>query len=267
MSLLGAAVLLCLMPSRFTAPARVIFNEAAGPVETPAFQASGEVLARTGTLSELFAGKDRERALTREVTDLRNQAAGLADELARTRDALSSAQALDVKEMPVRRLRAPVASYDTSAVRRSITVRAGRRDGVGYGMAVTADGGLVGVVVEAGPAQSRVRLITDPASALPCRPAAGHGLCILQGTGGSGCSADWVDRVNFLERGNVLVTASLQVLPQSRLRIPDGVPAAIVVRVSTNEMKPLFAAVDAAPRVNLERLEAVEILIPLDDGA
>jgi cell shape-determining protein MreC len=254
------------MPSRFTAPARIVFNEAAGPVETPAFQGSGEVLARTGTLAEMIAGPDRERALAREVTALRNSRAALADELARTRAAIESAAALDVRDMQVRRLRVPVGSYDTSAVRRSISVRAGSQDGVGRGMAVVADGALVGVVAEAGIAQSRVRLITDPASAIPCRPVGGTSLCILQGTGGPGCSADWVDRVNFLERGDVLVTASLDVLPESRLHIPDGVPAATVVRVSTNEMKPLFAAVDAAPRVNLERLEAVEILIPLDDG-
>jgi rod shape-determining protein MreC len=266
LGLLGAAILLCLMPSRFTAPARIVFNEAAGPVETAAFQGTGEVLVRTGTLVEAFGGPDRERALARDVTTLRNSLAALADALARARAAMDSVEALDVKEMRIRRLRAPVASYDTSAARRSITVRAGTRDGVGPGVAVTADGGLVGVVVEAGPGQSRVRLITDPGSALPCRPSARQGLCVLQGTGGRVCSADWVDRVNFLERGDVLVTVSLDVLPESRLHIPDGIPAATVVRVSTNEMKPLFAAVEAAPRVNLDRLEAVEILIPVEDA-
>ena len=37
-ALVALAAFLFLMPARFTAPARLLFNEAAGPAETAAFQ-------------------------------------------------------------------------------------------------------------------------------------------------------------------------------------------------------------------------------------
>ncbi len=258
----GVAAFLLLMPSRFTAPARVLFNEAVGPLQTGLFQGAGKALAAGGTLSEMFRKRDLERKLLREVARLRNENDALTDQILRQGQALQSVAKLELKEVPFRAVRAPVASYDASAMRRSITVRAGTGDGVGAGMAVTAQGALVGIVMEAGPFQSRVRLITDPDSAVPCRLSPTRRLCILQGTGGQTCSVEWIDRDSFVEPGDVLVTASLHVDPRSKLRIQDGVPAATVLSVGPDRMRPLFFAVEAEPRVNLNRLEAVEIRIP-----
>lgn len=260
--LMAVSAFLFLMPRSFTAPARVVLDETLGPIQTGVYQGAGEVLARTGTLSEMYARRDREAALVRQAQALRNEAAAVSYEAERDRQALKSAAKLEVKRFPVRALRAPVSAYDPTAARRSISVRAGTSDGVGRGMAVTADGGLVGIVVECSPHQCRVRLITDPESAVPCRPAATRGLCILQGTGGPTCRAEWAERDTFLEAEDVLVTSSLQAKSASGLRIPDGIPAATVLSVEPDRMRPLFAAVEAAPRTNLERLEAVEILVP-----
>jgi rod shape-determining protein MreC len=260
--LVGVAAFVCLLPSRFTAPARVLSNEAVRAIESGAFEAAGNGLATGGTLTEMFLKEDRERALAREVARLRNENAALADEILRLEQSLGSIQKLALKDLPFRAVRAAVVSYDASSVRRSITVEAGSRDGVGRGMAVTAQGALVGVVAEAGPGQCRVLLITDPDSAVPCRLSRTRALCILQGTGGDDCLADWLDRDSMVEPGDVVVTAVLRVDPGSELRIPDGLPAGTVLRVERDKMRPLFLAVDAAPRVNIERLEAVEILVP-----
>jgi rod shape-determining protein MreC len=261
--LMAVSAFLFLMPRSFTAPARVLLDETVGPIQTGVYQGSGELLARTGTVSEMYARRDREAALARQVRTLRNEAAALSYEAARRQQALDSIAELEVASLPVRAVRAPVSAYDASAVRRSISVRAGTRDGVAKGMAATSDGALVGVVMEAGPNHCRVRLITDPASAVPCRPATVRGLCILQGTGGPKCRAEWVDRDTFLEADDVLVTSSLQTTEASSLRIPDGVPAATVLSVTPDRMRPLFAEVVATPRTDLERLEAVEVLVPV----
>lgn len=258
----AVAAFLLLMPSRFTSPARVLFSETTGLLQTGVLQGTGELLAVSGTLTELFVKKDRERALTREVVRLRNANAALADKARRQKLQLESIARLNVKTSPIRALQARVSSYDASAMRRSITVRAGSTDGVGRGMAVAADGALVGIVQEVGLWQCRVRLITDPASAVPCRLSGTRTLCILQGTGGENCVVDWIDRDAFVEQGDTLVTASLTVNPRSELHIPDGLPAATVLQVQRDAMRPLFYAVKAAPRVNLNRLEGVEILIP-----
>ncbi len=260
--LLAVAAFILLLPSRITAPARVLFNEAVGPVETAVFQGSAEAVAAGGTLTEMFLREDRERGLARQVVRLRNENAALADRLLRQELRLQSIAKLGAKQFPVRTLAAPVSSYDVSEMRRSITVRAGTRDGVGPGMAVTADGALAGVTVEVGPFQSRVRLITDAGSVLPCRVSRTRELCILQGTGGQTCSVDWIRQDSFVEVGDVLVTAALEVPAGGELRVPDGVPAGTVKRVSDDRMRPLFLAIEAAPLVDLNRVEGVEVLIP-----
>lgn len=259
--LLGLAAFLFIMPSRFTAPARVLFNEAAGPVETGAFQAGGKALAASGTLAETFLKKDRERALAVEVERLRNENAALADQARRLSLKLDSVQKLALQDAAFRAVSAPVSSYDASAVRRSITARAGSSDGVARGMAAAAYGALVGIVTEAGPHECRIRLITDPASAVACRVSRTRALCILQGTGGEDCRVDWLDRESVVEKGDLLVTTMLEPAPGGELLVPDGLPAATVLSVEGDRMRPLFLSVEAAPCVNLERLEGVEIVV------
>jgi rod shape-determining protein MreC len=256
------ASFLLLMPSRFTAPARVLFNEALNPVQTGVFQGAGDLLAASGTLTEMFRRTDGERALAQEVTRLRNANAALAEQVRQQQLALKSAAGLQVKEFPFDAVHAPVSSYDSSAMSRSITVRAGKADGVAPGMAVAADGALVGLVVEAGRSQCRVRLITDPASAVPCRVSSSRAVCILQGTGGQALTVDWVDSDAFAEPADSVVTASLSIRPQAVPPIPEGLPAATVLRVERDPLRPLFLSVEAAPRVDLDRLEAVQVLIP-----
>ncbi|MFO8008271.1 MAG: rod shape-determining protein MreC [Candidatus Brocadiia bacterium] len=262
-ALVVVSAFLFLMPARFTAPARVVFEEAAGPAQTALYQGSGHALATTGTLTEMFLEQDRERALSREVVRLRSENAMLAEQLRRRQAALSSAEALEVKRFPVRAVRAPVAAYDATAARHSVSVRAGTRDGVGEGMAVTSMGALVGVVQRAGPSQCRVRLITDPQSVVPCRMARTRDLCLLTGTGGRTCLADWLERGAFVEPGDELVTTALEVEPAPGLRVPAGLPAGTVQKVEPDRMRPLFLRVQVQPGVNLRRLEAVEVLVPV----
>lgn len=264
--LLAVSAFLFLMPARFTAPARVAFDEAAGPVQSAAYHAAGDALAASGTLSDRLLGGDRRRALRRELTRLRNRNAALQDAVKRERMRLESAEKLRVKRFRFRALRAPVSSYDASGVRRGIGVRAGSSDGVRAGLPVASRGALVGIVMRAGPRQSRVRLITDPRSAVPCRLGPDRSVCILQGTGGPVCRVVWVDREAFVEPGDTAVTASLDVEPRGDLRLPDGLPAARVLSAERSEMRPLFYDVRAEPLVDLRRLEEVEVLIPTDDG-
>ncbi len=262
-ALVALSAFMFLMPARFTAPARVLFNEAAGPAQTATFQGAGQALVATGTLSDMFHAQDRQRALEREVVRLRNRAAALADQIRRQQARIQSLQKLDLNTLSHRIVRASVSAYDTSGMRRSIAVRAGTTDGVGAGMAVAADGALVGVVRQAGPYQSTVRLITDPESAVPCRLSRSREVCILQGTGAATCEVDWVNREKaFVEVGDLLTTASLATDWGGGLQLPDGLPAAAVISVRRDSMNPLFYAVEAVPGVNLTRLEEVEVLVP-----
>jgi rod shape-determining protein MreC len=263
MVFVAATAFVFLLPARLTAPARTVFNEAIGPIQTATFQGAGDALAATGTLTDMFLERNRERALATEVARLNNEVTVLADTVARQKRELESVRKLTVVETSFRTVSAAVSAYDASAMRRSISVRAGTRDGVGPGMAVTAHGALVGVVTEAGPRQCRVRLITDAASALPCRSAVRESdVFILQGTGEPTCAVDWVDRNKFLEVGDVLVASARQQGADSLLRLPDGLPIATVRTIERDSLRPLFLAVQAEPRVKLDRLETVEVLVP-----
>ena len=270
-SLLAVSGFLFLLPSRFTAPARTLFNEATGPVQVRAFQAAGDAVAAGGTLSEMFLSRDRQRSLEEAVRRLQNENVRLKEEIARQQQHVRSMDGLDVLAEPFTAIRAAVASYDTRATRRSITVRAGARQGVAPGMAVTAAGALAGVVTATGPRQCRVRLLTDIESALPCRfryegtACAPRTLFILCGTGGETCRVEWVDRERLVRPGDLLVTASLESVPESGLRLPEGIPAASVLTAKTGGMQSLFYEVEAALLVNLNRLEWVEVLVPAQD--
>ena len=59
--------------------------------------------------------------------------------------------------------------------------------------------------------------------------------------------------------------------PQDRLAarrplIPSGLPVATVQRVGPGRADPLFLEVWARPRANLDRLEVVEVIIPVERG-
>lgn len=266
LSLLAVAAFLFLMPARFTAPLRVLFTEVTGPVETPLYEASGRALSASGTLTEMFMREDRERALARELENLRNRNARLQDELLRRQMRLDDIEKLEIERFDFRALNAPVSAYDTSATSRSIAVRAGTSDGVQKGQAAAAFGAMVGIVREVGPYQCRVRLITDPRSVVPCRLPQTRALCLVVGTGTDTCRVEWVERDAFIEKDEVLSATSLEVEPAPGLMLPDGLPVVTVEAVAPDEMRPLFYKVDAAPRVNLTRLEEVDILIPEEPG-
>jgi cell shape-determining protein MreC len=137
--LVALSAFLFLMPTRFTAPGRVVFTEATGPLATAVYQGGGDALATTGSLADMLKGQDRQRLLLREVTRLRNQNDALTDALRRQQERVESAERWQLKDFGHHALRAPVSAYDSSASRHAITVRAGRTDGVAVGMAVASD--------------------------------------------------------------------------------------------------------------------------------
>jgi len=259
---LAAALFIVLLPARVTAPARIMFTQAVGPAEQVAFNAAGQAAAATGTLRDAFLGQERSRALEREVQRLRNQSVVLKEVLLDRESRISSFEQLKVEGFAFSALSAPVTAYDSSTMRHSITVAVGSRHGVREGLAVCALGALVGEVSEAGPWYSRVRLITDPASCLACRVQRTRRLCVVQGTGGVNCTVEWLDRDADVRPGDVLITAPTDEALSQRPLVPPGLPVATVVLADRERADPMFKHVSAAPRVNVRRLEVVEIVIP-----
>jgi len=259
---LGAAVLLFLMPARLTAPARTVFTQAAGPIEALAYGAGGDAVAAATTLREALLDRERDRLLAREVLRLRNENAELREALRRER-MRSRGTGISLSG-PFKAIGASVTSYDSSPMRRSITIAAGTRKGVRKGVAVVAMGAVVGTVVEAGQWLSRVRLITDAESLAPCRVSRTRDVCVLKGTGGPVCRVELIQKDASVKPGDVLVTAPQEELLERRPLMPPGLPVATILRVEPSRTDPLFLEVKAAPRVNVERLEVVEVIVPVE---
>ena len=259
---LGIAVVIFLLPARLTSPARVVFTQLIGPAQEVTFNVGANALAATSTFRDALLGHERDRLLEQEVDKLRNDRDRLLDMYLKQEIRLNSVRGLSISESPFRALSAVVTAYDSGATRQSITIAAGSTDGVREGLVVCSAGAVVGEVREVGPWRSRVTLITDPASSLPCRVTRTRGLCILKGTGGADCLVEWVERDASVELGDVLVTAPLDELVSQRPLIPAGLPAATVTQVKRNPTEPFFLRVTAAPRVNVQRLEVVEVIIP-----
>lgn len=269
--LTALAGLIFLLPSRFTTPSRVLFTEATGRLQTATFQATGEALAAGGTLTEVFMSRDRERALSEELARLRHENLRLKLELADSEEAVRAAENFATIEVAAHALRIPVSAYDTLATQRAIATRAGRKHGVDVGMAVTAAGALVGTIVEAGTAHSRVRLISDAESVIPCwlvrigpenRPL-GRTLWLLRGSSDPGVlRLEMMEKEAIVSEGDIVVTADLSLDPDSKLRLPDYVPVGEVTGWNRDPMRSLFLDVSVAPFANLERLEFVDILVP-----
>jgi len=264
---LGAALIVLLLPARLTAPVRILFVEVAGPGEGAAFAGAGNTLSATGTLRDAFLSEERERLDRQQVRRLLNDYEHIRERLHDQERRLRSFEQLDVAEFRFRAVSASVTAYDTSPMRQSVTIAAGTRDGVRQGMAAVADGALVGTVSEAGPWRSRIRLITDAASLLSCRVSRTRGLCVLRGTGTVHCTVEWLDRDAPARLGDVLVTAPIRSGASGAPLIPGGLPVAWIMALEEGRSDPLFLWVKAAPRVNVRRLEVVEVIVPVGNAA
>ncbi len=262
---LGAAVFIFLLPARLTAPARIVFTQAVGPLELIAYKTGGDALAGASTLRDAILAQELDRRLEGEIVRLRNECAALREELRRERLRGESVGGM-LAGGPFKARSVLVSAYDSSPMHGSITIAAGTRRGVRRGVAVAADGAVVGLVIEAGPWLSHVRLVTDPDSLLPCRVSRTRDVCVLKGTGGTACAVELIHKDASISKGDVLVTAPQDRLAARRPLIPSGLPVATVQRVGPGRADPLFLEVWARPRANLDRLEVVEVIIPVERG-
>jgi rod shape-determining protein MreC len=110
--------------------------------------------------------------------------------------------------------------------RRFAVISAGTGDGVGVGMPVRAPDGLIGRVVDAGAAASRVLLISDRSNILPTRMLRGGQAVIATGRGDGTIDLRPLEvGRNPFRRGDIVVTSGTGGL------YPPNVPVARVVRL------------------------------------
>ena len=195
-----------------------------------------------GTLSQLTADN---RRLRNELLVTRARMARLATvnaDNARLRGLLGASEqgSLDVQL-------APVLDVDLDPTRQRLVLSAGSGDGVRIGQTVIDAGGVVGQIIEVGPLQSTVLLLTDPDHAIPVAIARNGVRLIAYGTGRADQLAlASVPLSSDVKVGDVLVTSGLGG------RFAAGFPVGTIAALRPDESR-AFLVGDVKPAAQLDR--------------
>jgi rod shape-determining protein MreC len=202
-----------------------------------------------GTLRKLSA---ENRRLRNELLIARARMARLATvnaDNARLRGLLAAAEqgSLDVQL-------APVLDIDLDPTRQRLVLNAGSSDGVRIGQTVIDAGGVVGQIIEVGPMQSTVLLLTDPDHAIPVAVARNGVRLVAYGTGRADQLAlASVPLSSEVKVGDVLVTSGLGG------RFAAGFPVGTITALRPDESR-AFLVGDVKPAAQLDRGRDVLLL-------
>ena len=260
--LAATAMALMALPSSWTQPPRLALNSALAFAAAPAASlghrfSSGPTPSAEVLLQQLELEKSKNLEKDHTIAKLREQI-----------EALNAGRAT-VKDPKLTFVPAGIVlSIDTSQWRRTFVIDKGTRHGIARGMPVLWHNHLMGFISDAGPGSSRVALITDPKIAVgamamsrtgegAARPA--RDLCILEGNGSGAASLKWASSDATAGDGATVVTS-----PDPARGIPEGLLLGRVTGVSRSRGP--FARPQVQPFVDLRGVDAVHILVKIDDG-
>jgi rod shape-determining protein MreC len=229
-----------------------------GPVEKAASAVAGPVSDAVDGVAALGEGKDEAAELGKENEDLRRQLR--TSELARNRAAeldelLRLAGAGQYGVVPAQ----VIAIGAAQTFSWTVTIDAGRSDGIRPDMTVINGDGLVGRVKTVGPVTATVLLIIDPESAVGIRLEKSMEVGIASGQGGDHDGAmglQLLDAQSTVDRGDRLVSFG------SRGSAPyvAGVPVGEVIRVRRS-LGTLTRSATVRPFVDFTTLDLVAVVV------
>jgi len=199
--------------------------------------------------------KEENRDLRRRVAELEGerQKAAVASQL---NDELQAQ--VDLRErllQPANPVTARVIDRDPGNFDSTLTIDRGTRDGVAEGMPVMAPNGVVGHVIEVWRNGAKVRVLTDPESAIAVRPIAHPVTGIAQGREGSDeIVVDDFGARSGVEKGDEVVTANIR----NSLYPPD-LPVGEVTGVDEQSAR-LGLSASIKPFVDFGELQFVQVL-------
>ena len=173
----------------------------------------------------------------------------LAAENARLRGLIDSTLVVDGRV-----LIAEIIGVDPDPLRHIILVNKGLDAGVYVGQPILDARGLMGQIIEVGPATSRAMLIADREHAIPVRIARNGVRAVVAGTGEiDRLRLQYVPESADVKVGDLLLSSGLG------LRYPAGYPVGVVTRAGKSGTSE-FAEIDAKPSAELDRSRHVLLL-------
>jgi len=199
--------------------------------------------------------KKDNRRLQQQVAELKGQQRRWADAIQQNRD-LRSVLGLQQSFLDVARpIAARVIDRDPGNFESTLTIDRGTRDGIAEGMPVVAPDGVVGHVIEVWRNGAKVRVLTDPESAIAVRPITHPVTGIAQGQEGSDEIVVDDFGVNApVKMGDEVVTANI-----ANSVYPPDLPVGTVTGVD-EQSAGLGKSARIKPFVKPDELQFVEVL-------
>ncbi len=255
-----------LMSSRIrSASDRSLLEEGILGLASPFLRAAGWVgQSVSGTWCSYVGlrGVESENRRLRERIDALSQQAHEAEEarqeLARLRELLDLRAAVSFDSVPAR-----VIARGVDGGARVVTLDRGGREGVRINHPVITPRGVVGRIIEAATAASKVQTILDPNVGVAGLIQRTRVQGMIVGDGDRGCRMEYVSELANVEVGDVVVTSGLDQI------YPKGYTLGVVAAIGEGEG--LTKIVEIRPEVDFRRLEEVLVILksegPLERSA
>ncbi len=269
--LLLASVTLLTLDARDFGPAQrledgvaAVFGPLRGVGDT-VFGPVGDAWNGVFDYGDLEAENEALRAQIADFQAERIEDEGAAEELAALREQLDLRDSLDFESVVAEVVAGSISNFDGFVVE----INRGRNDGLREGMPVlTAGGGLIGRIDEAGRQRSRVQLISDPAMSVGALVVGTEEVAIVSG-GGEDAPLEVSRSVRVsaeVEVGDALVSRGGERSPY-----PPGLPIGTITEVITDEGA-LEKRLLVEPTERPERLRFVTVIVftpgdPIPEGA
>ncbi len=148
---------------------------------------------------------------------------------------------------------AQVIGRDSSPLLKYIIIDVGTDGGVGSGMPVITERGLIGQVVEAGPVSARVLLLTDVSSSVNAILQSSRATGVVEGRVGGGVIMKYIPQGEEVSAGDIVMTSGLGG------RFPPGLVIGQVTDVQQHDID-IFQQAELRPTVDFRKLEIVLVI-------
>jgi len=249
-SLMAAAVLIVTSQIGLLRPledlAAVPLNLVAGVLNRVTLQIVGGVedLVELQTLRQRNA--DLEEALARYQTEL-VELREIASDYQRLAELLDYTTRASNQQF----LAADVIGIDQMALRRTLTINRGTRDGIAVGMPVVTGKGLVGRVIAVGATSARVLLITDRDSAVSARLQSTRAVGSVRGQTSGSLRMEMIPLGQQVRVGDLVITSGLG----------GNFPPDIVIGVVTSARQFEFELAQEAEVASLNDFDSLEFVL------
>lgn len=209
-----------------------------------------------GWTGDLFTNNKDAKKLAAENEDLRTKVMQLEEsrlEAERLRKLLDVKNALELESSAARIIGTSVNNWNDA-----ILIDKGTKEGIEVGMAVIAEGGLVGKVVEVSPYSATVQLIDDTSSGVASMIQSSRAEGIVNGGGDDTLHLNFIPKDVEVKPGDVVITSGLGGV------FPKGIIIGEVL-IATVDSSNVYQTIIVTPAVDPSKLE--EVLVITDSSA